>query len=94
MKKTNDNREPETPIDSTDLVGAVPVQPDKWAHMVRCTAVVEWLQKQGVCWRGADIIDGSWRIGEETEWLYHDLIDEVEKHRNEMADVQWRLDNL
>jgi hypothetical protein len=36
------------------------------------TAIVDWLLKQGLCWRGCDteITSEHWRVGHGTEWLY------------------------
>ena len=31
---------------------------------------LDWLLKQGLCFRGADKFDENWRVGHETEWLY------------------------
>ena len=31
---------------------------------------LDWLLKQGLCFRDADKFDPNWRVGNETEWLY------------------------
>lgn len=91
---SEDNREPTDAVESTGLVGMIPVEPDKWAYMVRCTAAIEWLEKQGVAWNGADVTVPYWKIGEGTEWLYDHLLDEIDLHREENKMDKWRRENL
>lgn len=91
-----DKNEQETndAVGSSDLVGMIPVRPDEWAYMVRCTAAIEWLEKQGVAWNGADVTVPYWNIGEGTEWLYDHLLDEIDIHRDDKEMAEWRRKNL
>jgi hypothetical protein len=61
----------------------IPVKANDWAYLNKCARVVEWMGSHGVCWRDATNANSSWRIGDETEWLYgdgHKVIKEVEEH--------------
>ena len=61
----------------------IPVKATDWAYLNKCARVVEWMGSQGICWRNATNASSSWRIGDETEWLYgdgHKVIQEAEQH--------------
>lgn len=61
----------------------IPVKASDWVYLNKCARVVEWMGSHGVCWRNATNANSSWRIGDETEWLYgdgHKVIQEAEEH--------------
>lgn len=49
---------------------------------------LNWLQRRGLCWRGADAVSPGWIIGVGTEWHYGlsaDVRDLVDAHRALLA---------
>lgn len=65
----------------------IPVRSDDWAYLQRCAKAIEWLEKQGVCWRDADKVEDDWTIPGSTEWAYgtHDcLLSRIEWHMKEL----------
>lgn len=61
----------------------IAVKANDWEYLNKCARVVEWMGSHGVCWRDATNANSSWRIGDETEWLYgdgHKVIQEAEEH--------------
>ena len=71
---------------NSSRMNTIPVDPEKYAHLVKCAAAIEFLESRGVCWRGAEKIETDWVIGEETEWAYtnreESLVDRILRHRS------------
>jgi hypothetical protein len=60
------------------------------AQLDEALKTLEWLGKQGVCWREADAVDEWWKIGDGTEWFYGDakkLRSTVETHKLLLLDL-------
>ena len=70
-------------------MNAIPVDPEKYAHLVKCAAAIEFLERQGVCWRDAHKIETDWVIGDATEWAYSykddPLVDRILRHRSALS---------
>lgn len=63
----------------------------EYNDLLRAGETLDWLQRQGVCWRGADNLINGWMIGNETEWHYsspgNDIRDLVDRHKSFLANA-------
>lgn len=67
----------------------IEIPKSEYDDLLRSGETLAWLQRQGVCWRGADSLVDGWVIGNETEWHYssfgNDIRDLVDKHKSLLA---------
>ncbi len=73
-------------------MNAIPVDPEKYAHLVKCAAAIEFLERQGCCWRDANKIEPDWVIADGNEWAYttkfEALVDQIIRHRSALNEVR------